>query len=119
VQLLIEHGAEVHAEDDTHSTPLHLASALPWGNLRTVQLLIQHGADVNTQDGNRSTLHLASSKGKLEIVQLLIKHGADVNAEDGTHSIPLHLATSHQEPVADVVRVLLARAWRKCRCRGR
>ena len=58
MRLLIDHGANVAAQDETHSTPLHLAAF--WCNVPAVQLLIEHGDDVLAQDGNnRTPLHLA------------------------------------------------------------
>ena len=61
VGLLIDHGADVAAQDVAHSTPLHLAAF--WGSVDTVQLLVEHGADVTAQDqSNKTPLHLASSK---------------------------------------------------------
>jgi len=73
VRLLIDHGADVFAQDENHSTPLHLASSL--GSAETVRLLIEHGADVTAQDGNHSTpLHLASSRVSVETMRLLIQH---------------------------------------------
>ena len=60
VKLLIDNGANVNVQDETKSTPLHLASSF-W-SAETVRLLIEHGADVNAQDANhRTPLHLASS----------------------------------------------------------
>ncbi|KAH8977325.1 ankyrin repeat-containing domain protein [Lactarius deliciosus] len=44
VRLLIEHGADVAAQNENQSTPLHLASSSKVAE--TVQLLIKHGADV-------------------------------------------------------------------------
>ena len=74
VKLLLEHGADVTARDESQSTPLHLASSL--GNSGVVQLLIKHGADVTAIDGNhRTPLHLASSRVSAKAVQLLIQHG--------------------------------------------
>ena len=58
MRLLIDHGANVAAQDETHSTPLHLAAF--WCNVEAVRLLIEHGDDVFVQDGNQRTpLHLA------------------------------------------------------------
>jgi ankyrin repeat protein len=95
VEILIRHGADVHARDEDNSTPLHLASSC--GRANAIQLLIQHGADVTAPDKNGSTpLHLASdSYGPTsESIQLLIQHGADVTALDKNDSTPLHLASS-------------------------
>lgn len=61
MRLLIEHGADVTAQDETLSTPLHMASSSGIPDL--VQLLIEHGADANGQDqSHRTPLHLASSR---------------------------------------------------------
>ncbi len=104
VQLFIELGADVKAQDGGHSTPLHVASSK--GNAETVQLLIKLGADVNAQDRSQSMpLHLASSSGNAEILQLLIGHGADVNAQDGSYSTALHLASSKGD--AETVQLLI------------
>jgi ankyrin repeat protein len=61
VRLLIKHGADVSAQDKTHSTPLHLAAFT--GSSETVRLLLEHGADVSVLDESHKTpLHLASSQ---------------------------------------------------------
>ena len=91
---LIRHGADVAARDDTHSTPLHLASSKR--SAETVDILIRNGADVNAQNANRSTpLHLAaSSRLALEgtIVRLLLRHGANAYAKDREGRTPLDVA---------------------------
>ena len=62
VKLLIDHGADVTAQDETWSTPLHLA-AYCGSSTQTMRLLIEHGADVTAQDRNNKTpLHSALSK---------------------------------------------------------
>jgi ankyrin repeat protein len=61
VRVLLEHGADVTARDDSQSTPLHIASSARSPEI--ARLLIEHGADVNGLDGNLMTpLHLASSR---------------------------------------------------------
>lgn len=61
VRLLVKHGADVSVQDETDSTPLHLAAL--YGSSETVRILLKRGADVNILDGNRKTpLHLASSR---------------------------------------------------------
>lgn len=60
VRLLIEHGADVTAQDESSLTPLHLASSSGIPNI--VQLLLEHGALATAQDRRRKTpLHLVSS----------------------------------------------------------
>ncbi|KAH9066166.1 hypothetical protein EDB87DRAFT_1801741 [Lactarius vividus] len=52
MQLLIQNGADVNAQDGDHLTPLHLASSRE--NTEIVQLLIEHGADVDALDRSYS-----------------------------------------------------------------
>ena len=67
MRLLIDHGADVAAQDETHSTPLHLAAF--WCNVEAVRLLIEHGDDVTAQDGNhRTPLHLALLRVSVETI---------------------------------------------------
>ena len=72
VQLLIEHGAEVTAQDERHMTPLHLASSC--GIPEIVRLLLERGACVAAQDNSRKTpLHLASSWVSTTAVTLVLE----------------------------------------------
>ena len=76
VRLLIKHGADVCAQDKSHSTPLHLAAFS--GSAETVSLLLEHGAAVNVLDGSHKTpLHLASSWVRHQY--RTTKRGVDVN----------------------------------------
>ena len=60
VRQLIDHGADVAAQDETKSTPLHLAAFS--ASVEIVQMLIERGANVVAQDGSNVTpLHCASS----------------------------------------------------------
>ncbi|KAI9443994.1 hypothetical protein H4582DRAFT_1807258, partial [Lactarius indigo] len=71
LQLLIAHGADVHAQDGNRSTPLHLASSM--GSTEAVRLLIEHGADVNAWDRNHKTpLHLAFSPVSAKVLILFM-----------------------------------------------
>ena len=72
--LLIQHGADVHVEDD-HA----LLVASLGGHVDVVALLIQHGANVNPQ--TESALQHASLNGHTDVVALLIQHGATTLAE--------------------------------------
>ena len=88
VNLLIERGADAKAIDDTHHTPLHLAS-----NKETAELLIDSGADVNakTQRTGETPLYAAARNAAqgasksydvyLNLTKLLIAKGADPNVK--------------------------------------
>ena len=97
VLFLIRRESDVTARDDTHSTPLHIASSKAKESAFLVDLLIRHGADINAQNREGSTpLHVAaSSRLALEstIVRLLLRHGANVDAMDSKGRTPLDVAS--------------------------
>ncbi|KAH8148232.1 uncharacterized protein LAJ45_07684 [Morchella importuna] len=104
-RLLIDHGADVSAEDWDQKTPLHKAAE--GGHLEIARLLIDHGADVSAEDEDQKTpLHKAAEGGHLEIARLLIDRGADVSAKDGDQETPLHLAA---EGDLEIARLLIDR----------
>lgn len=62
VEVLIEHAANVNAQDKFKLTPLHFASSN--GNYRNSQLLVQNGANIGAQNkDNRTPLHDAIRNG--------------------------------------------------------
>jgi ankyrin repeat protein len=73
VKLLVQHGADVNAQDERHSTPLHLAASSHLalqGNV--VHLLLSHGANAGAKDDRgRTPFQIASSEGLSEIAELL------------------------------------------------
>jgi len=73
VQFLVAQGADVHALVDY---ALRYASAN--GHLPVVQFLAAHGANVHAE--NDAALSGASANGHLPVVQFLVQHGADVHA---------------------------------------
>ena len=82
VQLLLNRGAKVNAEDSyAGGTALQLASSK--GHEAVVRLLLRKGANVNAEGSFASitALQLASNEGHYGVVQLLLDHGANVNAE--------------------------------------
>jgi ankyrin repeat protein len=71
VWMLLEHGADVTARDDTHSTPLHLASSMVSPEI--VQLLVKHGADVNALDrDHKIPLYLALDRVSVKVRWLFL-----------------------------------------------
>lgn len=73
VALLLERGADIHAQHDAA-----LISAVANGHIDTVELLLEHGANIHAQ--NDSALCTAAHNGDTSMVRLLLKHGADIHA---------------------------------------
>ena len=82
VQLLLEHGAEVHhRESEKGRTPLILA--VQNGRVDIVRLLLQHNADIEAKDlAGQRALHWTNSNGNIKVVRALLERGADVHARD-------------------------------------
>ena len=101
VQVLLEHKADIEAQDDSGETPLHYLSRDMGGGRQISQLhkvsrlLLEHGADINARDDDLSTpLHIAAEYGKFEVVRVLLEHGASVDAIDNRGETPFQLASS-------------------------
>jgi ankyrin repeat protein len=94
VEFLLDHGADVNAQDTTGGTALH--SAADKGYLSVAEVLIRHQANLearNSQQNNACTpLQRAVAHGRPAMVALLLAKGADVNAGDKSDSTPLFWA---------------------------
>ena len=99
-KLLMEHGADINAQDRDSITPLHAASYL--GKVEMVQLLLECGAKADSESNpilGRTLLHLVASGvcgfgyNGGRITELLLEHGAGVNTQDKENVTPLHLAS--------------------------
>ena len=73
-RLLLEHGAEVNARGNGHSTPLHVA--VQYGRAEVVRVLLEHGANVAAKDKDGKTVSQLSSDMGHEITKLLSEHRA-------------------------------------------
>jgi ankyrin repeat protein len=106
-RLLLEHGANVHAQDDRGKTPLRISSEN--GHLQVMHLLLQHGADPDTQD--KDYLRTPLYDGKPDVVRLLLEHGANPHVWDDDGTTPLHYLSerslSKWEDDVDKMRALL------------
>jgi len=92
VRTLLEHGADMTAQNEDGSTPLHRASRR--GCVEVLRVLLEHGADATAQDKNRSTpLHQASIAGHVDSMRILLQYGVDATAQDKNGWTPLHLAS--------------------------
>ena len=106
VRVLLEHGADVEAQNEDKLTPLHRASRS--GRGQVVRVLLEQGADAAAFDRNRMTpLHWASFGGYVEVTRTLLERSKDVAARDKNGWTPLHWAAF--EGRVEVVRILLKR----------
>jgi len=75
VRLLLDHGADVNAQNQAGWTPLDEASY--YGALEVVRLLLERGADVEAKNNDGKTaLHVAAAHGHDKVIELLREHGA-------------------------------------------
>ena len=115
VEVLLDHGALVNAENIRRQIPLH---QLVLGNhkcrirkpnetrglgrweikvVHTAQLLLERGAGVNAQDERLETpLHLASRLRLHEMARILLKHGANVDMKNSEGLTALQLASGRK-----------------------
>ncbi|XP_034085151.1 poly [ADP-ribose] polymerase tankyrase-1 isoform X2 [Gymnodraco acuticeps] len=99
-EYLLEHGADVNAQDKGGLIPLHNAAS--YGHVDIAALLIKFNTCVNATDKWAFTpLHEAAQKGRTQLCALLLAHGADPTMKNQEVQTPLDLAT------ADDIRALL------------
>lgn len=109
VNLLLNKGAHVNAQDNASQAPLYEACLV--GNLEGARLLLDHGADVN--DGEQvfgwTALHAAIKKGDLGTVKLLVERKADLSLRDKQGRDPVSQAVSEGD---NNILSLLLDAWK-------
>lgn len=102
VELLLKHGADIHARAHQGSTALHSASAA--GHAKCVELLLAHGSDVNAlTDIGMNALMLAATGGHTACVELLLRRGCDATvafSSNRTTALSMSAALGHLPCVA-------------------
>ncbi|XP_076680396.1 ankyrin repeat-rich membrane spanning isoform X3 [Andrena cerasifolii] len=105
VRELINHGADVNAEDGDNWTALLCAAKE--GHTDVCLELLEHGADLEHRDmGGWTALMWATYKGRSPTVTMLLARGADVNAHGNFHISSLLWAAGRGYP--DIVKDLVA-----------
>lgn len=99
VKLLLDHHADVNAQDDQKKTALMVATTK--GHTKIVKLLLDHDANVNVQDYVQQTALIhAPLYDYTTLVNLLLKHGADIKLKTKYGETALHYAYIHTiEPI--------------------
>ncbi|KAJ1467046.1 ankyrin repeat-containing domain protein, partial [Baffinella frigidus] len=109
VEMLLDHGADVHARDGCGRTALHYAAM--FHNLPLVVLLHKHLAEFSTFDlyGN-TALHFAVVHADTDVATYILEHGAHIDAKSSrspSHVTALHKAYFHHRH--GMMRMLLDR----------
>lgn len=106
VEVLLEHGAEINAQDCMSKTPLSMATL--HGRLDVMETLCNRRADVGLGSSWGATplvyaQYAASKKDRVAATEILCRHGADVNFQDRNGRTAMHVAKD-----VDCVHILLA-----------
>lgn len=95
VQLLVEQGANINAQNFAGETALFIASTRGFDTI--AHTLLENGANVHIANIDGATaLHMAVANGNLSTSTLLVKYGAFVNSQDDNGDSPLHYAVREE-----------------------
>ena len=99
--LLIEHGADVRAMDDTPMSILHQAAGL--GNIPLLKKILEKGANVDIKGLlGFNPLKSAILERHVEVVKVLLEHGANPNDVSDGNTTVLHTACSDMDMAENV-----------------
>lgn len=96
VTWLLDHGADIEAEDQFSASPLVTRAAE--GDLEIVDLLIKRGADPIRAGSRHTPLCAAAANHRADVVALLLERGATLTETDPLGWTALDLAAIRCEP---------------------
>jgi len=70
---------ELHKRDNTHKTPLHLATV--YQQHENLQQLVRHGADIDQLNQGCTPLHRAAALGDVPLVRTCVQQGSKVDTQ--------------------------------------
>ena len=118
VEVLLEYGVAIDAQNNYCCTPLGFASMgyrdHDGDDPRIARFLIERGADPNisvSSDDGSTPLHGASEGGRIEVARVLLEHGANVEVKDKKGRTPLDVASEGQRE--EIVKLLLEHGARR------
>ena len=108
MEMLVKHGADLHAADITGMTPLHVAAML--GRAAEAEWLLDHGARLDALDVFGDTpVHTAAVFGQGGVIQVLAPRGAALDRPNTAGKTPTMLAQDNRRPrVVSLIESLLA-----------
>ena len=105
VELLLQHGADIHARDNDANTPAHIFAK--WGDVECLQVLIAAGFDCNTRGNSGRTILHSAIHGGSEMVTYLLGMEAGrmiIDVEDDHRLTPADYASQlHRRGVIKVL----------------
>ncbi|MBR1825795.1 MAG: ankyrin repeat domain-containing protein [Alphaproteobacteria bacterium] len=105
VRQLIEHGAQIDAQDQNDNTAL--TYAVIDGDIATIRFLLENKAKTNIRNKKGVTALLYAAKhNNLAAVKLLVEHGTNINEHDKNGNTPLHYSIPNNN--AEMAEFLLA-----------
>ena len=107
VQVLIDNGANVNAQDVYGMPPLQITAK--HGYVEVAKKLLQAGADLEIKNNYKQTaLYCAATGRHVGIVKLFLKYGANIKAREKSGGTVLHTFLSHQgEEDSNLLKILL------------
>lgn len=111
LELLLQHGADVHARTNTSFRLTPLLAAMLNGQYATAKLLLERGANVHDKQVTGGTaLHEAAFICRQDLLELLLSHGAELNARSNDGRTPL--SEARRGKCSDIAAWLVTRGAR-------